>query len=385
MATAAALLTSALLCEAQVVDPEPGRLTGDGPYIIYQPTAGTGESAEAQKTGTTNSAGLARTVTVDSGGEIIDTTGAVPQSFKVLSHDGKISFDVALHPLRPQPWNLPKTVKTFVASDPHGRLDCLVSILRAGGVIGPDLKWSFGPNRLVLCGDVMDRGDDVTQIYWLLYKLEQEAVEAGGSVSFIYGNHEPMVLAGDLRYVREKYKALADTLGMTVSFMYGPDTEIGRWLANCNTILKVGDELFVHAGLSQDLLDLDMAVPEVNALCSEGLFMSSKERYAHSDAMKILYKYTGPVWYRGFFFSRKKYGGKMPREALDAILERYGAQRVFVGHTINRNVRTLYSGRVVAVDVDAKVNYDAGRTRAVLIDGDRDYAVYDSGVLKPLN
>lgn len=360
-------LMAGALCEAQVVDPEPGRLTGDGPYIIYQST------------------GQARVVTVDESGAIIDTTGAVPRAFRVVSHDGQISFDVQLHPLRPQAWELPKTAKTFVASDPHGRLDCLVSILKAGGVIDDALRWTFGPNRLVLCGDVMDRGDDVTQIYWLLYELENEAAAAGGSVSFIYGNHEPMVLAGDLRYARQKYQALADTLDTTVPLMYGRDTEIGRWLAGCNTILKVGGDLFVHAGLSRDLLALDMDIPEVNALCSEGLFMSSKERYAHSPAMKVLFKYTGPVWYRGFFFSKKKYGGKMPREDLDALLERYGARRVFVGHTINRNVKTIYGGRVVAVDVDAKINHDAGRSRAVLIDGEKLFAVYDSGALKPLN
>mgnify|MGYP000243614500 CR=1 FL=1 len=36
------------------------------------------------------------------------------------------------------------------------------------------------------------------------YKLEEEAAKAGGHVSFMLGNHEPMVLANDLRYTKEK-------------------------------------------------------------------------------------------------------------------------------------------------------------------------------------
>lgn len=44
-----------------------------------------------------------------------------------------------------------------------------------------------------------------------------------------------------------------------------------------------------------------------------------------------------------------------------------------------RNIKELYRGKVVAVDVDAKLNYEAGRGRAVILEGDRAYVVKDSG------
>jgi Calcineurin-like phosphoesterase. len=247
-----AVAFAATVCRAQVVDPEPGRLTADGPYIIYQED------------------GSARIITVGLDGSIIDTVGTVPQTFNVVSHDGQFSFDVRMHKVERQSWNLTKKVKTFILSDPHGRMDCLVSILKAGGVIDENLKWSFGPNRLVMIGDVMDRGDDVTQIFWLLYELELEAAEAGGSLTFVYGNHEPMVLAGDLRYTRKKYKDLAKQLQLTVPKLYGKNTEIGNWLAHTNTMVKVGDDLFVHAGLSKDFAAECLSIPEVNELYSRG-------------------------------------------------------------------------------------------------------------------
>ena len=352
---------------AQVVDPEPGCLTADGPYIIYQ------------------SDSTARVISVGLDGEITDTVGVVPQTFNVVSHDGRFSFDVSLHPTARQPWKMEKTPRTCMISDPHGRMDCLVSALQACGVVDESLGWAFGPNRLVLNGDVMDRGDDVTQIFWLLYKLEAEAADAGGSVTFTYGNHEPMVLAGDLRYTRRKYLDLADSCGLSVPLLYGTDTEIGRWLSCCNTMVLIGDDLIVHAGTSAWLLEQDMDIPEINSLCSRGAFMTSKERKDDSDLMYLMFKSSGPVWYRGFFYSAEKYGGKMDGRTLDAILRRYGASRVWVGHTIFRDIRTFFGGRVVAVDVDAKVNFDKGRGRAVLLEeGGREMVVRDSGKSRKL-
>lgn len=346
---------------AQVVDPEPGYMTADGPYIFYQ------------------DGGTTRTVEVGLDGEITETEGETPASVHVTSHDGQFSFDVPIHHVEREPWSLPSSGRTFVLSDPHGRMDCLVSILKASGVVDEDLNWSFGADRVVLIGDIMDRGDDVTQILWLVYKLEAEAMAAGGSMSFVYGNHEAMVLAGDLRYCREKYKELAERLGMNVPDLYGPDTELGRWLSTRNTIMRVGDDIFVHAGLSRQMLELGMDIPEINSMCSEAIFLSSKEKKALSDTTYMLFRSAGPVWYRGFFLHKKEYGGKMDKVTLDRILDCHDGSRIFVGHTIFRNVRSFYRGKVIAVDVDAKVNHDSGRSRAVLIEGEDIFAVYDTG------
>lgn len=351
---------------AQVVDPEPGFLTADGPYFF-------------------NDDSVCRTVSVGLDGRLVDSLGVVPDIFEVVSHDGEFRFNVRLHEVRRQPWFMEKTEKTYIISDPHGRMDCLVSILQAGGVIDNDLKWSFGPNRLIIIGDVMDRGDDVTQIYWLLYELELEAGQAGGSLVFVYGNHEPMVLGGDLRYTRAKYKSLADSLNLTVPSLYGRNTVLGNWLANANTMVMVGGDLFVHAGLSKDFADKKLSIPEVNELCSRGAFMTSSARKSDSDLMRFLFKNQGPLWYRGFFPHNKKYGKRLDRGALEAILRQYGASRVFVGHTVFSHIRTFYGGMAVTVDVDAKINRDKGRSRAVLMDGCNEYVVFDSGKKQLLN
>ena len=60
-----------------------------------------------------------------------------------------------------------------------------------------------------------------------------------------------MVLAGDLRYTKEKYKALAEKLGISYRKLFGTDTELGRWLCTRNTMQVIGKDLYVHAGLGR--------------------------------------------------------------------------------------------------------------------------------------
>ena len=43
-------------------------------------------------------------------------------------------------------------------SDPHGRLDCVIDLLQGNRVIDSGLHWSFGSGRLVVIGDIADRG-----------------------------------------------------------------------------------------------------------------------------------------------------------------------------------------------------------------------------------
>ena len=80
--------------------------------------------------------------------------------------------------------------KVVVISDIEGNFTGFYSFLRNNGIIDEKFNWSFGKGHLVLLGDFMDRGDHVTQVLWLIYKLEKEAMQAGGFVHFVLGNHE---------------------------------------------------------------------------------------------------------------------------------------------------------------------------------------------------
>ncbi|MDR0891500.1 MAG: metallophosphoesterase [Mediterranea sp.] len=344
-------------------DKKPETLSADGPYILYQPD------------------GKVRVVEVDTKGDISDKQyDVLPPDFTlhVTNHAGHFPFDVKLHPIRRPDWQCHQPGKVLVMSDPHGRLDCVVSLLRGNGVVDADLHWSYGKNHLVIIGDVFDRGNDAIQIFWLFYKLEAEAAEAGGHVSFLLGNHEPMELAGDLRYAKPKYKMLAEKLGLAYPQLIGPNTELGRWLATRNVMMTIGKNLFVHAGLSKPFYDRNLTIPTVNEEMSKALFMTSKERKALSPLTAFLYSNDGPIWYRGMVRAEERYK-PLAADTLQLLLKRYKVGHIIVGHTIFADIPTFYDGRVIGVNVDNEENREHARGRALLIERNRYIVVGDKG------
>lgn len=341
-------------------------LSADGPYILH------------------DSSGGARIIRVDVQGNITDqVVDRLPEkySFEVTDHQGRFPFQVALRPYARQPWNHPEAPeRTFVMSDPHGKLDCVVSLLQGNGVIDQTLHWSFGRDRLVVIGDICDRGEDVTAIYWFFYKLQEEAARAGGAVHMLLGNHEPMEMAGDARYAKPKYLVLGRQVSLPYKELMGPDSELGRWIATWNTVEKLGDDLFVHAGLGKDFYDWDLPIPEVNAKMSKALFMKNKERKAQSDTLAFLYGSYGPIWYRGLVMKEAR-RRPVSVDTLDLIRGRFGARHIIVGHTIFRDVSTFYEGRVIDVNVDNARNRKRHRGRALLIENGQYFVVGDKGKL----
>lgn len=344
------------------------KLSGDGPYIIYQ------------------SDGSIRVISVNRKGLITDKTYAtLPEnfSFRVTDHKGRYPFDVKLHSLKQPAWKYDRPEKVFVMSDPHGRLNCVISLLQGNGVINDKYQWTFGNNHLVVIGDVFDRGKDVLQIFWLFYKLEDEASKVGGRVSFLLGNHEALVLSNDLRYTKDKYKLLAKKLGKEYPQLFGTDTELGRWLATHNTMQIIGSDLYVHAGLGKLFYDKKLGIPLVNKEMSKALFMSKKERRALSPLTAFLYGNEGPIWYRGLVREDPKYK-PLAQDSLQMILDRYKVKHIIVGHTVFKDISTFYGGKVIGVNVDNKENQKKGRGRALLINNDAYYVVGDKGIQRRL-
>ena len=149
--------------------------------------------------------------------------------------------------------------KLLAISDIEGNFNSFYSLLVANKVMDENFNWTYGKGHLVLNGDFMDRGDNVTQILWLIYKLEQEAQENGGLVHFILGNHEVLNLEGKTNYVDKKYIQLAQKYARkqdkkeAYSALMADNQELVRWMKSKNAIEKIGNTLFVHGGISPEL------------------------------------------------------------------------------------------------------------------------------------
>jgi hypothetical protein len=238
----------------------------------------------------------------------------------------------------------------FAVSDIHGEYDALVRLLVNAGVVDQDLKWSWGDGHLVILGDVFDRGGQVTECLWMIHRLEREARESGGRVHYLLGNHEAMVLQGDLRYVNPKYMdGIVGETGIHYDDLFGPAMELGQWLRTKHVVIRINGVLYVHAGMSPEVVTRDLDIKEINTQGREGIDLRSYD-FVFRDLPGFIFGSDGPLWYRGYHEAMDT--PHATEEDVERILDHFDATAVVVGHTDIGEIRSLYDGRVFGIDVD---------------------------------
>lgn len=263
----------------------------------------------------------------------------------------------------------------LVIGDIHGGYDSLLILLQSNGIIDSGLNWIWEKGHLVFLGDIFDRGDKVTEALWLIYRLEDQAAETGGSVHLILGNHEIMVMNYDDSYVADKYLLMADRLNLTYAGLYNKQTILGQWLRTKNTIIKINDYLFVHAGLSPAFVAGGYTMHDINEHVRFFLCYPNRESYDEIDRETILGK-NGPFWYRGYVEDNHEYE-RLPEKELDKILSAFQASRIFVGHTTVEKITPLYQSRIYVMDVPFYSN--KAEIQGIMIENDVLYLVNSSG------
>ena len=224
----------------------------------------------------------------------VDAVGAVP------------AFKVKLRaPAQPPPDEIrvPKSAPLFVVADTHGEYEILVSMLQKHGVVNQKLAWKFGRGHLVLLGDVFDRGPNQTEILWLVYQLEAEARRAGGGVHLVLGNHETMVLMGDLRYLNPKYVQTTATVGLRIVFAVVRRHERARAVA-AHAAHRAQDQrsaVPARRAFTGARRQPDVAGRHQRAACASLLEGAMPENDAQRDRLSLLMGSSGPLWYRGYF------------------------------------------------------------------------------------
>lgn len=258
--------------------------------------------------------------------------------------------------------------KLFVLSDIEGEFEAFRALMIGNGVMDEKYNWTFGKGQLVICGDLFDRGKEVMPYLWLLYKLEEDAAKKGGVVHVILGNHDVMNMAGDLRYHAPKYAASVKLMGLEYGKLIDADTEIGKWLRSKNAIEKIGDRIFMHAGISPKINALDFSLQTINDKCRSYYGIATKKL---NDEGRLLMSSEGPFWYRGYFGK-----DRTSQATVDSTLIKFNCKQIVVGHTITQeNIAGYYGGKVIGIDV----NEHSGNRKAVLFIGNKAFVVDDKG------
>jgi hypothetical protein len=227
----------------------------------------------------------------------------------------------------------PAAERVVAVGDIHGAFEQFVSVLQEAGVLDKDLSWKGGKTVLVQTGDVLDRGPRSRDALDLLIKLGDQAKAQGGEVRPLLGNHETMVMIGDLRYVApEEYQAFASpdseklreqqwenyvkyrrqrsskTRQQTATGdeakrawidahplgyfefrqAFGPQGRYGKWLRTLDAATQVDDTIFLHGGLSPDLKFKNLA--EINQQVRKDLETFDKT-WARLVQRKMIWEY----------------------------------------------------------------------------------------------
>ncbi len=280
--------------------------------------------------------------------------------------------------------------RIIAIGDLHGDYDQYMMVMTAAGLVDRKGKWAGGDTHLVQTGDIPDRGPDTIRIIDHLQKLKKEARRKGGQVHTLIGNHDAMNVYGDLRYVHageyqafvgknsERYQTLqwehyvatmeardpeffadkdmekfrADwTKDYPLGWVehrqaWGVEGEYGSLVMENPVVLKVNDTLFLHGGLSAKYCA--STLQELTSMVHDGI-----ANYNYQDP-GIVEDELGPLWYRGLANDNETELDAM----VTAILERYEASHIVVGHTPTQGVVwPRFDSRVILNDTGIASHY----------------------------
>jgi hypothetical protein len=265
------------------------------------------------------------------------------------------------------------------------------AMLADAGLTDADGDWIGGDAHLVQLGDIPDRGPNSRRIMDRLMELERQARRAGGRVHALVGNHEAMNVEGDLRYVDPgEYAAFVDRRSerrreqywdQTVAYLsanpppegvptfddayraqweervplgyvehriaWQPGGDYGDWVAGHDTVIRIDDTLFLHAGVGPIFLQSDRDA------MNEGV-RAALEGEPNTRFPDILVNEQGPLWYRGLALNAEE----TERAHLEALLAKHGVARIVTGHTkLASTVFPRFGGRVVIADIAVPEGY----------------------------
>lgn len=238
--------------------------------------------------------------------------------------------------------------KIAAFGDIHGEYDSLVKLLTYNGIVDDHLNWTWGSGHLVFTGDIFDRGDQVTECLWLIFLLESQACDAGGHVHYLLGNHEIMTLLYDDRYVHPKYLHMCHFLKVHYSTLFDKESILGNWLRNKNSIIKIGSYLFVHGGISPQLMRYELSIDNINRSVRYHLD-HYPELSEYPDADIFIYS-KSPSWYRGYVVETTFLGDSL-KDLIDETLKFYEASTIVFGHTQVSRIFPMLDYKLIAIDI----------------------------------
>jgi len=262
-------------------------------------------------------------------------------------------------------FNAPDRVVAF--ADVHGAYEDWTALLQEVGIIDQQFNWIGGNTHLVSLGDLVDRGPGSRKVVELLMQLDRRAEQAGGAVHLTLGNHEVMLMTGDLRYVsppefaafagdetpqerdalfaeylafnpeagtadaRERFDTLYPPGFIALRKAFSPEGKIGVWLIEQPFVVKVNDKVYMHGGIAGVAADDSMDSLNEKMQGELRSFLTAMGTLRNAGVMPWYVDYHDRLM---FLTARvEDYKGANPRKQADwfpAVQQVFDAQQAFV-------------------------------------------------------
>ena len=238
--------------------------------------------------------------------------------------------------------------RILVIGDIHSDYDTMRQLFIDFNIVDRNLRWTAGDTYVVQMGDQLDGkgrnsidASGEIEVLDMLDNLHTQALSYGGGVFCLIGNHEFMNFQGDFRYVSgEDMEKSGGEQSRNV--LYRPGGTYAKKLA-CSrvAILKIKDILFVHGGITPDLMkyieENDSNIKNINETLRDFLF---KKLDANDSQVTRFFKSKDSLlWDRSL--------GKANVKCMN--FEKVGA--IIIGHTPQSEINSVCNKKIWRTDV----------------------------------
>ena len=187
---------------------------------------------------------------------------------------------------------------------------------------------------------------------WFVYKLYNQATLNNGKVHVLLGNHELLILNKDYRYLNEKYVFLTRGLDIDYRNLFTNNTILGNFIRSFKVAVEIDSVLFVHAGISAQLVNKRISIEELNRTFY--LVLNQQKYDVLTERNLLVYSEAisdkGPFWYRGFV-TESTIIPRATQDELKTVLDFYGVNSMVIGHTEVLSIDKLYNGKLFPINV----------------------------------
>jgi len=260
---------------------------------------------------------------------------------------------------------IPETDRILVIGDLHADYKKTKQLFIDFNIIDINENWIIEPKntKIVQLGDQLDGGGrGNTESYGELElinfmdRIHNKAEHYDGGVYSLIGNHEIMNLLGDFRYSSNKDiklqggKMIREKIFAPGGFLFN------RLSCTRNVVLKIGDFIFVHAGILPEHInenDKEHFIKNINTLMR--LYLQGKKTWKDNDIQKYFLDKTGVIWNRN-------YGSNTPEcDSFNQVSKLLNVGHMIVGHTVQDTINSKCDNKLWRVDVGISETFNTNK------------------------